>query len=104
MLAELTRCRKRKHASIIASGERALAGAVEQDEAFKGVSEFNRIWYHDIAKHTIYDLAHALANQVKDTIRYSMVHTSAHLTIHNLGRFASRIQTMYVLNSGRKVS
>ena len=39
------------------------------------MTEYARLWYHSIAKHTQYDLAHALANQVKDTIRYMMVHT-----------------------------
>jgi hypothetical protein len=75
MLATLPRSKKRTHAKILASGRRVLGGAQEKDEAFKGVSEFSRIWYHNIAKHTKYDLAHALANQVKDTIRYMMVHT-----------------------------
>jgi hypothetical protein len=74
ILATLPRCRKRTHASILASGTRILNGRSEQkNEAFKGVAEFSRLWYHDIAKHTIYDLAHALANMVKDSIRYMMV-------------------------------
>jgi hypothetical protein len=73
-LASLPRCRKRTHASILASGRRARDGADEKTEAFKGVPEFARLWYHDIAKHTIYDLAHALANMVKDSIKFMMVH------------------------------
>ena len=73
MLAELQPCRKRLHRSIVASGQRVLDGATEQEEAFKGISEFVRLWYHDVGKHTIYDLAHALANMVKDTARYIMV-------------------------------
>ena len=75
VLATLPRCNKRSHTKIVASGRRVLAGAAEKGEAFKGVSEFVRLWYHNLAKHTKYDLAHALANQVKDTIRYMMVHT-----------------------------
>jgi hypothetical protein len=86
MLASLPRCRKRTHASILASGRRVLNGAEEKNEAFKGVAEFSRLWYHDIAKHTIYDLAHALANMVKDSIRYMMVH--AQQTVPLLGRLS----------------
>ena len=52
ILASLPRCRKRTHASILASGIRALNGRMEQkNEPFKGVAEFSRLWYHDIAKH-----------------------------------------------------
>jgi hypothetical protein len=86
VLASLPRCRKRTHSSIIASGKRVLAGAEEKGEAFKGVSEWCRLWYHDIAKHTIYDLAHALANMVKDSIKYMMV--QAQHAMLNPGRFS----------------
>ena len=86
MLASLPRCRKRTHASILASGRRVLNGAEEKNEAFKGVAEFSRLWYHDIAKHTIYDLAHALANMVKDSIKCMMVH--AQHTMSLLGRLS----------------
>ena len=84
MLATLPRCKKRTHSQIVDSGRRVLNGAPVKEEAFKGVSEFTRIWYHDIAKHTTYDLAHALANMVKDTIRYMMVHTTSVISDHTI--------------------
>jgi hypothetical protein len=88
VLATLPRSGKRTHKGIIKSGERVLAGADQKTEAFKGVTEFARLWYHNIAKHTIYDLAHALANMVSDTVQYVMVRTRQHnLTIPLSGRY-----------------
>jgi hypothetical protein len=74
MLADMPRCAKRTHASIIASGRRVMAGAPFKEEAFKGVSEYARLPYHNVAKHNVYDLAHALANMIKDMLKFLMVH------------------------------
>ena len=66
-LATLGRPRTRTRRGAIASGNRCETGAgTEHNEAFKRVSVFMQVLpYFDVTKHTVYDLAHTIANVVK---------------------------------------
>ena len=71
--AEEGRPPKRNKASAVASGNRVRRGeAKEKDEAYKDVDHHTTmLWYHDKIKHTLYDLAHQLANVLKQILKFS---------------------------------
>ena len=66
------RPKKRTKASAVASGNRVRQGeAPEKDEAFKDVDlHTTMLWYHNKIKHTLYDLAHQLANVLKHILKF----------------------------------
>jgi hypothetical protein len=65
--ADENRPRKRTKQEAIASGNRVLTGASnKKDEAYHDVDVHTQsLWYHNKIKHTLYDLAHQLANVIK---------------------------------------
>ena len=66
------RPKKRTKKEAVASGNRVRQGeAKEKDEAFKDVDHHtSMLWYHDKIKHTLYDLAHQLANVLKHILKF----------------------------------
>lgn len=63
------RPRKRTRIGCIRSGERAARDGDYVREAFKDVDEFTKqLEYHNKAEQTVYDLAHEIANNIKDSI------------------------------------